>query len=158
MGYCLHFDGLLGLVILARDRFLKKGGPIFPNTLSFKCAAIHDEYFSDCKVDFWDDVYGIPMKSMKKWIANEPLIRAVDPALIVSKVANIMAFNLDEIKIEEIKSIEKTFEVELLGACNANGLVCWFEVYFGNISEKKYIKGNPWLECTRYSQATLYWP
>jgi hypothetical protein len=70
----------------------------------------------------------------------------------------MMTFNLEEIKVSEIKSIEKTFEVELLGACNANGLVCWFEVVFGNISEKKEIKGNPWLECTRYSQATLYWP
>lgn len=94
---------------MARDRFLNKGGHIFPNTLSFKCAAVHDEYFSDCKVDYWDDVYGIPMKSMKKWIAHEPLIRAVDPALIVSKVAKIMTFNIEEIKLEEIKVIEKRF-------------------------------------------------
>jgi hypothetical protein len=42
MGYCLHFDGLLEMVIEARDRFLIKNGKIFPNTLSFKCAAIHD--------------------------------------------------------------------------------------------------------------------
>lgn len=49
----------------------------------------------------------------------------------------MMTFNLDEIGLEEIKKIDKKFEVELLGACNANGLVCWFEVYFANISEKK---------------------
>lgn len=70
MGYCLHFDGLLERIVEARDRFLVKDGKMFPNELSFKCAVVHDEYFSDYKVNYWDDVYGIPMKSMKKWISH----------------------------------------------------------------------------------------
>jgi type I protein arginine methyltransferase len=100
MGYCLHFDGLLERIIEARDLYLSKNGIMFPNHLSFKCAAIHDEYFSDHKVKYWDDIYGIPMKSMKKWISHEPLIRVVDPALIVSKVAKVLTFNLEEVAYE----------------------------------------------------------
>jgi len=42
MGYCLHFDGLLDRIVEARDLHLTKGGLIFPNTLSFKCALLHD--------------------------------------------------------------------------------------------------------------------
>jgi protein arginine N-methyltransferase 1 len=94
MGYCLHFDGLIDRIIEARDLYLSKKGIIFPNILSFKCALIHDEHFSDHKINYWDDVYGVPMASMKKWISHEPVIRAVDPALIVSKVTKLLTFNL----------------------------------------------------------------
>jgi hypothetical protein len=58
-------------------------------------------------VDYWDDIYGIPMKSMKKWIYHEPLIRTVDPSLIVSKPAKIITFKLEEVTIEEIKKIDR---------------------------------------------------
>lgn len=84
-------------------------GIILPNQLSFKCAAIHDEYFSDHKVNYWDDIYGIPMKSMKKWISHEPLIRVVDPALIVSKVSSVMSFDLKNTQIEHVKQIDDSF-------------------------------------------------
>lgn len=67
---------------------------MFPNSITFKCAAIHDEYFYDHKIEYWNDIYGIPMKSMKKWISHEPTIRIVDPTLIVSRVAKLISFNL----------------------------------------------------------------
>ena len=70
MGYCMHFDGMIDRIIEARDLFLTKKGIILPNILSFKCAVVHDEHFYDYKVQFWNDVYGIPMKSMKKWISH----------------------------------------------------------------------------------------
>ena len=42
MGYCLHFDGILDRIVEARDLFLSNKGIILPNTLSFKCAVVHD--------------------------------------------------------------------------------------------------------------------
>lgn len=50
MGYCLYYDGLLDRIIELRDLYLVKGGIIFPNNISFKCALISDEYFLDQKV------------------------------------------------------------------------------------------------------------
>ena len=41
-----------------------------PSTLAFKCAAIHDEYYSDHKIGFWNKVYGVPMTAMKQWISH----------------------------------------------------------------------------------------
>jgi len=49
------------------------------------------------------------MKSMKKWIYHEPLIRTVDPSLIVSKPAKIVSFKLEEVTMEEIKKIDRQF-------------------------------------------------
>ena len=34
------------------------------------------------------------MKSMKKWISQEPVVRVVDPTLIVSDVTKFVEFDL----------------------------------------------------------------
>lgn len=51
------------------------------------------------------------MASMKKWISHEPLIRVIDPSLIVSKVAKLLTFDLQTIKYEEIVKIDRVFEL-----------------------------------------------
>lgn len=126
MGYCMHFDGLLDRMIEARDRFLVKNGKMFPNSLSYKCAMLHDEHFYDHKIEYWNNIYGIPMTSMKKWISHEPIIRVVDPTLIVSKVSKIFTFNLQTVSYEEAVKIDRVFELEVLGKCKGNGIVFWF--------------------------------
>lgn len=77
-----------------------KNGKIFPNVLSYKCGVLHDEHFSDHKVNFWNDVYGVPMASMKQWISHEPIIRVVDPAMIVSKATKFITFDLEKISYD----------------------------------------------------------
>ena len=51
------------------------------------------------------------MASMKKWISHEPIIRVVDPELIVTKVAKIMTFDLQSVSYEEIIKIDRIFEL-----------------------------------------------
>lgn len=136
MGYCMHFDGMLDRMIEARDMFLTSKGLMFPNSLSFKCAALHDEHFYDHKIQFWNSVYGIPMTSMKKWISHQPIIRIIDPALIVSKVTKLLTFNLQTVSYQQIIQIDRVFELELLSSCKANGLSFWFEVTFDQGFEK----------------------
>jgi hypothetical protein len=43
---------------------------MLPSKLNFKCALIKDEHFYDKKVQFWNEVYDIPMKTMGDWISH----------------------------------------------------------------------------------------
>lgn len=158
MGYCLHFDGLLDRFIEARDLYLTKQGLIFPSTLSFKCALVHDEHFSDHKINYWNNVYGIPMESMRKWISHEPMIRIVDPALIVSSVTKLLTFDLYTASYDSIIKVDRAFEAELLGPCKANGIAFWFEAVFEDTVGKIDLKASPWVDSTKFTQVTLYWP
>ena len=72
------------------------------------------------------------MISMKKWISHEPIVRTVDPALIVSSVTKILNFDLHNSTYQGIIKIDRVFEAELLGCCKANGIVFWFEAIFGD--------------------------
>lgn len=47
------------------------------------------------------------MKSMQKWISHEPIIKIVDPSLIVSEIKKFMEFDLISIKYEEISEIKR---------------------------------------------------
>jgi hypothetical protein len=100
MGFNLFYDSMLDRMIEVRDLYLKKKGIIFPDVIKFKACFIRDEHFADKKISFWNEVYGIPMSSMKKWISQEPVIRRVDPALIVSEITKFIQFNIYKVSYE----------------------------------------------------------
>lgn len=51
MGYFLLYESMLDTVLLARDKYLKKGGLIFPDTASLYLAAIEDQEYKEEKIN-----------------------------------------------------------------------------------------------------------
>ena len=40
------------------------------------------------------------MANMKQWVTHEPIIKGVDPAIVVSSVATIKSFDLYEVSYQ----------------------------------------------------------
>ena len=74
MGYFLLYESMLDSVLKARDRFLKPNGVIFPDRATLHIASIEDQVEKNEKMNFWDNVYGVDMKCIKKWVLKEPLV------------------------------------------------------------------------------------
>lgn len=51
MGYFLLYESMLDTVLLARDKYLKSGGLIFPDTASLFLAAIEDQDYKEEKIN-----------------------------------------------------------------------------------------------------------
>ncbi len=51
MGYFLLYESMLDTVLLARDKYLKKGGLIFPDTATLFLAAIEDQDYKEEKIN-----------------------------------------------------------------------------------------------------------
>lgn len=51
MGYFLLYESMLDTVLLARDRYLKPGGLIFPDTATLYLAAIEDADYKEEKIN-----------------------------------------------------------------------------------------------------------
>ena len=51
MGYFLLYESMLDTVLLARDKYLKKGGLIFPDTATMYIAAIEDQDYKEDKIN-----------------------------------------------------------------------------------------------------------
>lgn len=51
MGYFLLYESMLDTVLLARDKYLAKGGLIFPDTATLYLAAIEDQDYKEEKIN-----------------------------------------------------------------------------------------------------------
>jgi protein arginine N-methyltransferase 1 len=51
MGYFLLYESMLDTVLLARDKYLKKDGLIFPDTATLYLAAIEDQEYKEEKIN-----------------------------------------------------------------------------------------------------------
>ena len=51
MGYFLLYESMLDTVLLARDKYLKPGGLIFPDVATLYIAAIEDSEYKEEKIN-----------------------------------------------------------------------------------------------------------
>ena len=51
MGYFLLYESMLDTVLVARDKYLKPGGMIFPDSATIYLAAIEDEEYKEEKIN-----------------------------------------------------------------------------------------------------------
>ncbi|KAF5383462.1 hypothetical protein D9757_006115 [Collybiopsis confluens] len=106
MGYFLLYESMLDTVLLARDRYLKPGGLIFPDNATMYIAAIEDQDYKEEKINFWDNVYGFDYSCIKDIAIREPLVDTVELKSVVTDPCTIKHIDLLTAKKEDL-----TFEV-----------------------------------------------
>lgn len=94
MGYFLLYESMLDCVLWARDKYLKKGGLMFPDRAVMFLSTIEDEEYFDSKINFWDEVYGYDMSCIKKWAQREPLVEHIDAKNVNGEASAILDINL----------------------------------------------------------------
>lgn len=92
---------MLDTVLLARDKYLKKDGLIFPDTATLYLAAIEDQDYKDEKINcmfslfsikpalntflaVWENVYGFDFSCIKDIALREPLVDTVEMKAVVT--------------------------------------------------------------------------
>lgn len=85
MGYALLYEGMFDSVIFARDKWLAKGGMLFPDKAQIYIKGIDDHNFWRDKLEFWNSVYGFSYRSFKKWIELEPLVEICPKNIICTE-------------------------------------------------------------------------
>lgn len=77
MGYCLLFEAMLDSVLWARDRYLAPDGLMVPSHAALRIAPFADDDLIASHLDFWKDVYGFSMNSLRRHATNDVLIRTM---------------------------------------------------------------------------------
>ena len=78
MGYFLLYESMLDCILVARDKYLKPNGLLFPDRAVLFLASLEDEQYREEKINFWDNVYGVSMKCVKKWALRYPLVDNIE--------------------------------------------------------------------------------
>ena len=166
MGYCLFYESMLDTVLFARDKWLVKGGIMFPDRATLYVCAIEDRPFKEERFDFWDEVYGFDMSCIKKLSLSEPLVEHVSRTAVVTNNCLLKEFDIQTGTKEDI-SFESPFHLQIkrndyvhvslrkfdMKCENVfQALVTFFNVEFSKCHKKTYFSTGPDAAHTHWKQ------
>lgn len=155
MGYFLLYESMMDTVLVARDKWLKPGGALFPDKARMHLCGIQDADYRQQKLDFWDDVYGYKMSCFKATAIAEPLVDVVPPTQMISTVQTFMEIDLYTIKVEDL-DFSANFEIEFKHKEFCHALTAWFDVEFSKCHVSVGFTTAPFADYTHWKQTVFY--
>lgn len=155
MGYCLLYESMLQSVIIARDKWLKPEGILFPDKANIYITAIEDAEYKEDKINFWDNVYGFNMSCIKKLAIQEPLVDVVESNQIMATSSKIFSLDLSTIRVEDL-SFRVPFRVIANRDDFCHALVTFFDIEFSKCLKPIYFSTGPHAQYTHWKQTVFY--
>lgn len=155
MGYCLFYESMLDTVLYARDKWLKPGGLLFPDRCSLFLTAIEDRQYKDEKINWWDDVYGFDMSSIRKVAISEPLVDVVDPKQVVTNACLVKEVDLYQVKKSDLE-FSAPFNLQVRRNDYIQALVTFFNVEFTKCHKRIGFSTAPEAPYTHWKQTVFY--
>ena len=151
MGYCLFYESMLDTVLYARDKWLVEGGLMFPDKATLYLTGIEDRQYKDDKINWWDDVYGFDMSSIRKVAVSEPLVDSVDHKCLVTNNCLIKEIDIQTVKKEEIP-FTSPFHLQFKRNDYLHALVAFFTVEFSHCHKRIGFSTSPEHNYTHWKQ------
>ncbi|XP_028156760.1 protein arginine N-methyltransferase 1 [Ostrinia furnacalis] len=134
MGFYLLHEGMLDSVLLARDKFLKDGGEMFPESATI--------YVSPCSVPSlyrkWDNFHGVSMVTFAKQLRickyNKPEIMNVQAEDLMG--CDEVALGWVNLKEDTVSNLDSYSIQHVVGANkdgSYQGMCIWFECVFPDL-------------------------
>jgi len=156
MGYMLLYESMLDSVIVARDKWLRPGGLIFPDRASLYICALEDADYKSEKIGFWDDVYGFDFSCIKTLALSEPLIDTVEPSQIMSSAPfKLLDVDITTVQREDLDFTAR-FALEAARDDHVHGFLVYFDVEFAASHKAIGLSTAPGAPYTHWKQTTFY--
>ncbi|KAG1751398.1 protein arginine N-methyltransferase [Suillus paluster] len=157
MGYFLLYESMLDTVLLARDKYLKPEGLIFPDTARLLFAAIEDQDYKEEKINFWENVYGFDYSCIKDIALREPLVDTVDLKAVVTDPFVIKHINLLTATKEDL-TFKAPFTLTATRSDYVHAFLAWFDIVFDCTHKKVKFSTGPHAQYTHWKQTVFYTP
>jgi protein arginine N-methyltransferase 1 len=157
MGYFLLYESMLDTVLLARDKYLKPGGLMFPDNAKMYLAAIEDQDYKEDKINFWDNVYGFDYSCIKGIALREPLVDTVELKAVVTDPYMLKHIDLLTVQKEDLMFIVP-FTLTATRNDYIHAFLAWFDVSFDCTHKKIQFSTGPHAQYTHWKQTVFYTP
>lgn len=155
MGYFLIYESMLETVLVARDKWLKKGGLILPDKADLFIEALEDAEYKDDKIHFWDDVYGFDFSCIKKIALLEPLVDTVNADHVISTACPILKLDLLTCTKDDLK-FTSPFKVQVKRKDVCHALIAYFDIGFTQGNKQVFFSTGPHAKYTHWKQTVFY--
>lgn len=158
MGFYMLHESMLDSVLVARDRFLKPDGLMFPShcTLYASPCAIPDLYSE------WDNVCGVQMRTfaraLRNLYLNRPKIMSIQQEnLLAQNVSPIIELDLQHCQAQQLDEITAQRYLTVLDKSGIYQGVCfWFDVQFPTTDNT--LSTSPGAPLTHWKQTIIVLP
>lgn len=155
MGYFLLFEGMLDSVIMARNKYLRKGGKVMPNRCTMHLVGVSDSQRYSETVEYWRDVYGFKMSCMKDPVVVEGSVEVVKNEFVASEPALIHELDLATCEVVDTE-FESNFEMKILRDCELTAVAGYFDSFFDLDDEPVMFTTGPHGTPTHWKQTLFY--
>lgn len=155
MGYALVQSSMISTIINARDRYLVKGGLIFPDRATLHICGIEDAEYKEQRIGFWDNVYGFNMSCMKEGSHSEPLIDMCQSQQVVTSFDTVHSIDLNTATVD-CMNISSKFTIQAKRRDFCHALVLYFDVYFNASHKPIHFSTGPKVQFTHWKQCVVY--
>ncbi|CAN9497849.1 unnamed protein product [Ophioblennius macclurei] len=138
MGNCLLFEFMVESVLLARDRWLRDGGMMWPSSAAFilvPCQA--DSYYSE-KMAFWERPYGLdftPLQSLaqQEFFAKPKFSHLIEPNDCLAAPQDVICIDMHTLKVRDLEEMKSQFSFCVEKSGVFHGFTAWFTVHFESL-------------------------
>ncbi|GAB7348928.1 hypothetical protein MBLNU459_g7614t1 [Dothideomycetes sp. NU459] len=155
MGYFLLYESMLDTVLWARDRYLKKGGLIFPDKATIFMAGIEDGDYKEEKIGFWDNVWGFDYSPLKHTALTEPLVDTVEMKAVVTDPSPVITLDLYTCTTADL-AFNVPFNLSVRRTDYIHALIAWFDIEFSACHKPIKFSTGPHTKYTHWKQTVFY--
>ncbi|KAM9804684.1 protein arginine N-methyltransferase 2 [Neosynchiropus ocellatus] len=138
MGNCLLFEFMVESVLLARDRWLKAGGTMWPSSAALTLVPCQAESYFQEKMDFWENPYGLdftPLQSLahQEFFTKPKFSHLVQPEDCLATPSDIITLDMQTLQVADLEEMEGQFNFSLGKSGVCHGFAAWFNVCFESL-------------------------
>lgn len=158
MGFYMLHESMLDSVLIARERFLKSDGLMFPSHCTL--------YASPCELpelySRWDNVYGIKMgsfaRALRNVYLNRPKIMNIQQENVLAQnVSPVIKLDLLQCQPQQLDEITAQRYLTVLDKSGINQGIClWFDVQFP--TSNNTLSTSPGAPLTHWKQTIIVLP
>ncbi|KAM6172183.1 protein arginine N-methyltransferase 3 isoform 2-T2 [Erethizon dorsatum] len=138
MGYFLLFESMLDSVLYAKNKYLAKGGSVYPDICTISLVAVSDVNKHADRIAFWDDVYGFNMSCMKKAVIPEAVVEVVDPKTLISDPCGIKHIDCHTTSVSDLE-FSSDFSLKITKTSMCTAIAGYFDIYFEKNCHKRVV-------------------
>jgi histone-arginine methyltransferase CARM1 len=159
-GFFLFHERMVEAFVIARDRFLKPNGRLFPGTGRVWLAPFIDSKLHQSRLAsaaFWEDrnFYGVDLAAMAQTATDElfwmPVLGPVSPHELMAS-PTVYPYDFERIQLAELAELRMPFEYLATRPGPIHGLAGWFDVAFEGSTERVVLSTAPDAIETHWSQ------
>ncbi|KAH8244557.1 hypothetical protein KR038_000703, partial [Drosophila bunnanda] len=152
MGHCLFSENMLESLIFARDKWLVRGGLIFPDSAQLYLAAIQDH---DQDLGFWHDVHGFDLSAIRRRCAGKALVQHVTTSQVMSRVYLVKSLDLYAARAGSA-AFRSFYDLKVTRNGQVHGLLAYFDVGFSKSQRWVSFSTSPSAPWTHWNQTVFH--